>query len=101
MSEEEIINKWFEKNMCVSFKKFTENWEEQQELTNYLQQENSQLKERINMCKNINKKNKELNKRIEKAIDYIQDNKLNTNKISEMLCGSEIIKLLEILKGDE
>ena len=47
MSEEEIINKWFEKNMCVSFKKFTENWEEQQELTNYLQQENSQLKEDI------------------------------------------------------
>ena len=39
--------------------------------------------------------------RLEKAIDYIQDNKLNTNKISEMLCGSEIIKLLEILKGDE
>lgn len=45
MSEEEIINKWFEKNMCVSFKKFTENWEEQQELTHYLQQENTQLKE--------------------------------------------------------
>ena len=84
MSEEEIINKWFEKNMCVSFKKFTENWEEQQELTNYLQQENSQLKQRI-----------------EKAIEYIEDNKLNTNKISEMLCGSEIITLSEILKGDK
>ena len=60
MSEEEIINKWFEKNMCVSFKKFTENWEEQQELTNYLQQENQQLKERI-----------------EKAIEYMKPRFMN------------------------
>ena len=49
-----------------------------------LQQENSQLKERI-----------------EKAIEFIEKNKLNSNKISEMLCGSEIITLLEILKGDK
>ena len=52
--------------------------------TNDLYQENSQLKERI-----------------EKAIEYIEENKLNTNKISEMLCGSEVMTLLEILKGDE
>ena len=36
-----------------------------------------------------------------KATEYIEENKLNGNKISEMLCGSEIIKLLEILKGDK
>ena len=61
-----------------------EEWEKVTHSITELQQENSQLKERI-----------------EKAIEYIEENKLNTNKISEMLCGSEIIKLLEILKGDE
>ena len=37
---------------------------------------------------------------IDKEIEYIEENKLNTNKISEMLCGSEVMTLLEILKGD-
>ena len=37
---------------------------------------------------------------IDKAIEYIEENKLNTNKISEMLCESEVMTLLEILKGD-
>lgn len=77
-----------------------------------LQQENSQLKEDIkgfeqerqtlyNTIHDIQKANKQLNRKIEKAIKYIQDNKLNTNKISEMLCGSEVMTLLEILEGDE
>ena len=44
------------------------------------------------------KKQKEV---IDKAIEYIEENKLNTNKISEMLCGSEVMTLLEILKGDK
>jgi hypothetical protein len=35
---------------------------------------------------------------VEKAIEYIEETQLNGNKISEMLCGSEIVKLLEILK---
>lgn len=48
MNEKEIVNKWFEENMCVSFDKFIENWEEQKEFTNYLQQENKQLKEEKN-----------------------------------------------------
>ena len=38
---------------------------------------------------------------IDKAIEYIEENKLNTNKISEMLCGSKVMTLLEILKGDK
>ena len=38
---------------------------------------------------------------LDKAIEYIEENKLNTNKISEMLCGSEVMTLLEILKGDK
>ena len=38
---------------------------------------------------------------LNKAIEYIEENKLNTNKISEMLCGSEVMTLLEILKGDK
>ena len=42
----------------------------------------------------------ELSSRIVKTIEYIEENKLNGNKISEMLCGSEIVKLLEILKGE-
>ena len=41
-----------------------------------------------------------LQQRIDKTIEYIEENKLNGNKISEMLCGSEVVKLLEILKGD-
>lgn len=56
----------------------------QQNIIDKLQQENSQLKEKI-----------------EKAIEYIEKNKLNTNKISEMLCGSEVMTLLEVLKGDK
>jgi hypothetical protein len=42
-----------------------------------------------------------LEERIKKAIEYIEENKLNGNKISEMLCGSEIMTLLEILKGED
>ena len=42
-----------------------------------------------------------LKKDINKATEYIEENKLNGNKISEMLCGSEIVKLLEILKGED
>ena len=87
MSEEEIINKWFEKNMCVSFKKFTENWEEQQELTNYLQQETSQLKQRI-----------------EKAIEYIEKEGEHTDCSGEpiyYLDEEQEEELLEILKGDK
>lgn len=85
--EEEIINKWFEKNMCVSFKKFTENWEEQQELTNYLQQENQQLKERI-----------------EKAIEYMKPRFMNciddVNK-KRYFEDYYIQEIYEILKGDK
>ena len=87
MSEEEIINKWFEKNMCVSFKKFTENWEEQQELTNYLQQENSQLKQRI-----------------EKAIEYIENEYYSKNTIdinSIAYTTNKFLKVRELLKGDK
>lgn len=75
-------------------------------------QENSQLKEDIkgfeqerqtlyNTIHDFQKANKQLNRKIEKAIEYIEENKLNTNKISEMLCGSEVMTLLEILKGDK
>ena len=84
MSEEEIINKWFEKNMCVSFKKFTENWEEQQELTNYLQQENSQLKERI-----------------EKAMEQIEKQKTKMYKNRNKIALFVLMKLEKILKGDK
>lgn len=50
MNKEEI-NKWFEENMCVSFDKFIENWEEQKELTQYLQQKNNQLQNNWNTLK--------------------------------------------------
>lgn len=42
----------------------------------------------------------ELEERIKKAIEFIEKSKLNGNKVSEMLCGSEIMTLLEILKGE-
>ena len=108
MSEEEIINKWFEKNMCVSFKKFIENWEEQQELTNYLQEKNSQLKEnnlsmQEEMCRCWEKVDK-LKQRIEKAIEYIKE-RTEFNQYSEVypsvLDSSEVKKILKILKGDK
>lgn len=66
----------------------------------------------INHCRQMDKidvyewvaedelKIQKLNQRIDKAIEYIETNKLNGNKISEMLCGNEVLKLLEILKGD-
>lgn len=57
------------------------------------------LRETINPFQMLYK-NKELQQRMDKAIEYIEKNKLNGNKISEMLCGSEIVELLEILKGD-
>lgn len=76
-----------------------------------LQQENSLLKEDIkgfeqerqtlyNTIHDLQKANKQLNRKRKKAIEYIEENKLNTNKISEMLCGSEVMTLLEILEGD-
>ena len=48
----------------------------------------------------ILKENQKYKEVIDKAIEYIEENKLNTNKISEMLCGNEVMTLLEILKGD-
>ena len=55
-----------------------ENWEEQQELTNYLQQENLQLKERI-----------------EKAIEYLETATIDPQSmLNYRNC------LLDILKGD-
>lgn len=50
-TNKEEINKWFEENMCVSFDKFVENWEEQKELTQYLQQKNNQLQNNWNTLK--------------------------------------------------
>ena len=67
-----------------------------------LEYENSQLKERINMCKNINKKNKELNKRIEKAIEYIKNETEYHDK--DPIEGSwlyTIYEISKILKGDK
>ena len=49
----------------------------------------------------ILKENQKYKEVLDKAIEYIEENKLNTNKISEMLCGSEVMTLLEILKGDK
>ena len=43
----------------------------------------------------------DLEQRIHNALEYIEENKLNGNKISEMLCGSEVLKLLEILRGKD
>ena len=34
---------------------------------------------------------------IKEAREYIEEHELNGNKISEMLCGSEIVELKEIL----
>ena len=104
MSEEEI------KDMALKFQSAL--LESSYQINQKLQQENSQLKEDIkgfeqerqtlyNTIHDLQKANKQLNRKIEKAIKYIQDNKLNTNKISEMLCGSEVMTLLEILEGDE
>lgn len=63
------------------------------------------LKQEIENQKNIKAfwhiKNDIKKERIDKAIEYIEENKLNGNKISEMLCGSEILKLLEILRGKD
>ena len=50
---------------------------------------------------NLLDEKEELQQRIEKSIEYIEENKLNGYKISEMLCGSEVVKLLEILKGED
>lgn len=53
MNKEEMVNEYFEENMSVSFDKFLENWEEQKEYTDYLQQENKQLKDNWNYIKKI------------------------------------------------
>ena len=100
MSEEEIINKWFEKNMCVSFKKFTENWEEQQELTNYLQQENSQLKQKLAILSvkpAIQTTEEKLNYRIDKALEHIDSLFNNGGRVTI----NDLKEIREILKGDK
>lgn len=71
--------------------------ENQEKIIRDLQSQNQQLKEHL---KAERKDANQVQDRIDKVIEYIEENKLNGNKISEMLCGSEIIKLLEILKGD-
>lgn len=98
MSEEEFITKFYS---CDNEEQFLKDVYHN---LNCLEQENQQLKQKLSILSvkpAIPTTEEKLKYRIEKAIEYIEENKLNTNKISEMLCGSEIIKLLEILKGDE
>lgn len=72
----------------------------------YLQQENQELKEDIkgfeqerqtlyNTIHDLQKANKQLKERIEKSIEYIE------NDLQSFLYSIEYKKLLELLKGDE
>ena len=95
MSEKEIVNKWFEENMCVSFDKFIENWEEQQEFTKYLQQEITKLKgvietyEIIIKANNINNWN-ELKKWLE------EESKLKGSETAYLYYGRVSNKMQEL-----
>lgn len=84
----------------------------QKERNKILRQENERLKERMEYLERSNNRrddtiiylreeNIDYEIIVDEAIEYIEENKLNDNKISEMLCGSEIVKLLEILKGEK
>lgn len=89
-------------NVIISY--WLEKYDKERMRKKELQKENAELKQQLailSVRRAIPTTKEKLKYRIDKAIEYIEDNKLNTNKISEMLCGSEIIKLLEILKGDE
>ena len=52
----------------------------------------------IEYIKQLEAKVNQLETNRDDAIEYIEKNELNGNKISEMLCGSEIVALLEILE---
>ena len=70
------VDEYFDKYMCVSFDKFLENWEETNGLLKYFES-----------------KENELQQRIDKAIEYIEDN-MEINKE----CPKE---LLDILRGKD
>ncbi len=50
----EDVDKYFEENMCVSFDKFIENWNEQEEWANYYKKENERLNAQIKKRNVIN-----------------------------------------------
>ena len=87
----------FDKFCIQHCKDIEELLEENEKLKADLQLHNGALKRENEAIHRVN----DLEEVIEKAIEYIEENKLNTNKISEMLCGSEVMTLLEILKGDK
>lgn len=89
----EDVEKYFEENMCVSFEKFLENWEEQQDLTKYLLKENETLKEQK-----------------KKAIEYIKEKTTHytsylapePKEVPKLELQREAYdKFLKILGGDE
>ena len=100
----EDVDKYFEENMCVSFEKFIENWKEQEEWTNYYMEENERLNNQYDLMENSLDEKQEI---IDKAIEYIQNNKLYTFKYDDEemfeITTDKIAKdnLLKILGGDE
>ena len=88
----EDVDKYFKENMCVSFDKFIENWNEQEEWTNYYRKENKRLKENaIHNDKVVDKAkwNEMLYKsRCKKALEYNNKN-IHSRTLNNILRGSD------------
>ena len=108
----EDVDKYFEENMCVSFDKFIENWDEQEKWVNYYKKENERLKEIAEEHKNCTRKhwqqkcaehcaNEMIYKsRCEKAKKYIKENEFYLD-YKTGACIKGVIPLLNILEGED
>lgn len=97
----------------------SDGWEIDRLLKSKLQEENTKIKINYDKLDELNKalvqqilgletenkkvweRYREEHEQICRAIGYIEEHKLNRNKVSEMLMGDEIVKLLDILRGEK
>lgn len=105
------VNKYFEENMCVSFDKFIENWDEQERWSDYYKKENEKLKNEllskpdseITLTTEDGKKltiiqseridiQEKLNKSLEEIYKKYNDYKLRIDKANELIDNYDVFK---------
>lgn len=100
--QEEIVDKYFKENMCVTFDKFIENWEETEDCVKYYKNENEKLKEQNKKYKEVIDKLKELiiDNIEETTYEYIGSNRIKV--LQKLIMDNDgVNELLDILKGVE
>ena len=99
----EDVDKYFEENMCVSFDKFIENWNEQEKLVNYYEKEIERLnKEKDDLDdynRHLHNENKRLNNIINELEKWLNEQSLYGFPTEISIINSIERKLKELKEG--